>query len=216
MLSESVVWGETMGHSDNESFEKLLDAMQKGEDWAFDTFFKTHYERLVQFAKKRIGDFPLRTFDEEDVALSAMNSLFNCLRENRFEAQNSIELWQILITITKNKLINRREREHAQKRGGGKVRGDSIWTQTGENNLFHEQPDTKQPMTPDAQVELLETTDMLFQRLEDDKTREIARLLLEGYRINDIAEKLNCVRRTIERKIVRIRELWNEVPNNEI
>jgi DNA-binding NarL/FixJ family response regulator len=70
-------------------------------------------------------------------------------------------------------------------------------------------------MTPDAQVELLETTDMLFQRLEDDKTREIARLLLEGYRINDIAEKLNCVRRTIERKIVRIRELWNEVPNNE-
>jgi hypothetical protein len=37
-------------------------------------------------------------------------------------------------------LINRREHAHAQKRGGGKVRGDSIWALTGENNLFHEQP----------------------------------------------------------------------------
>jgi len=204
-----------MEPSDNESFEELLDAMQKGEDWAFDMFFKSHYERLVQFAKKKIGSFPLRTFDEEDVALSAINSLFNCLRENRFEAQNSIELWQILIAITKNKLINRREREHAQKRGGGKVRGDSIWTQAGDNNIFHEQPDTRQNKTPDAQVELLETTDWLFQQLEDDKTREVARLLLEGYRINDIAEKLNCVRRTIERRIVYIRKMWGEVLNNE-
>ena len=204
-----------MSSSDHKSFENLLDAMQSGEDSAFDTFFKTYYDRLVQFAKKKIGSFPLRTLDEEDVALSAMNSLFNCLRENRLEAQNSVELWQILITITKRKLINRRKEQHAQKRGGGNVRGDSIWAQTGDDNIFHEQPDTRQNMTPDAQVELLETTTRLFQQLDDEKTREIARLLLEGYRINDIAEKLNCVRRTVERKIVRIRELWSEVMNNE-
>ena len=204
-----------MEPSDNESFEKLLDAMQSGEDRAFTAFFNRHYDQLVQFAKKKLGSFPLRTFDEHDVAQSAMKSLFKSLRENRFEAQNSIELWQILISITKNKLIDRRRRQHAQKRGSGMVRGDSIWTQAGDDNLFYEQQDTKQNMTPDAQVELLETTDLLFQRLEDDKTREVARLLLEGYRINDIAEKLNCVRRTIERKIVHIRELWGEVLNSE-
>ena len=203
-----------MESRNGESFEKILDSMQQGEDWAFDAFFKTHYDQLVQFAKKKIGSFPLRIFDEEDVALSAMNSLFNCLRENRFEAQNSIELWQILITITKNKLINRQEREYAKKRGSGKVRGDSIWANTGENNLFLEQPDTRQNQTPDAQVELLETTDLLFQRLEDDKTREVARLLLEGYRINDIAEKLDCVRRTVERKIAYIRKVWSEALDN--
>jgi len=204
-----------MEPSDNESFEKLLDAMQSGEDRAFTAFFNRHYDQLVQFAKKKLGSFPLRTFDEHDVAQSAMKSLFKSLRKNRLEAQNSIELWQILISITKNKLIDRRRRQHAQKRGSGMVRGDSIWTQAGDDNLFYEQQDTKQNMTPDAQVELLETTDLLFQRLEDDKTREVARLLLEGYRINDIAEKLNCVRRTIERKIVHIRELWGEVLNSE-
>ena len=198
----------------NESFEELLDAMQKGEDEAFTTFFNQYYDQLVQFAKKKLGSFPLRTFDADDVAQSAMKSLFKSLRENRYEAQNSIEIWQILITITKNKLLDRRRRQQAQKRGGGNVRGESIWAQTGEDSGLHEQRDTRQNMTPEAQVELLETTDLLFHQLEDDKTREVARLLLAGYCINDIAEELNCVRRTIERKIAQIRELWNDVLNN--
>ena len=198
----------------DEEFEKLLDAMQKREEWAFDTFFKTYYDQLVQYAKKKIGSFPLRTLDEEDLALSAMNSLFNCLRENRLEAQSAVELWQILLAITKRKLINLREQQHTAKRGGGNVRGDSIWVQTGENNIFLEQPDKKQAHSPGTRIELLETIDLLFQQLEDDKTREIARLMLEGYRINDIAEQLNCVRRTVERKIVHIRKLWSEVLNN--
>jgi len=204
-----------MEPGENELFEELIDAMQKGEDSAFTMFFNRYYDQLVQFAKKKLGTFPLRTFDEHDVAQSAMKSLFKSLRENRYEAQNSIELWQILISITKNKLIDRRRRQQAQKRGGGNVRGESIWAQAGEDSGLHEQQDTKQNMTPDAQVELLETTDMLFQRLEDEKTREVARLLLEGYRINDIAEELNCVRRTVERKIAHIREIWNEVLNNK-
>jgi RNA polymerase sigma factor (sigma-70 family) len=204
-----------MEPSNNESFEELLDAMQKGEDQAFTTFFNRHYDQLVQFASKKLGSFPLRAFDADDVAQSAMKSLFKSLRANRYEVQNSVELWRILITITKNKLLDRRRRQQTQKRGGGNVRGESIWAQAGEDSGLYEQQDTRQNMTPDAQVELLETTDLLFQRLEDDKTREVARLLLAGYRINDIAEELNCVRRTVERKISHIRELWSEVLNNK-
>ena len=199
----------------SEEFEALLEGMQKGEDWAFDMFFKKHYDRLVRFAKKKIGTFPLRTLDEEDVAMTAMNSLFNCLRENRLEAQSSIELWQMLISIMKRKLINLREKHFAQKRGGGKVRGDSIWEQSGEDNMFHEQPDMRSDILPGAQLELLETTDILFQQLPDDKLRQIARLLLEGYRTEDIANELNCVRRTVERKVAQIRKLWGAVLNDD-
>jgi DNA-directed RNA polymerase specialized sigma24 family protein len=131
------------------------------------------------------------------------------------EAQSSVELWQILVTITKRKLINLREEQHTQKRGGGDVRGDSIWAQTSEENVFHQQADRRQNVTPDAHVELMETTDLLFQRLDNDTEREVARLMLEGYRINDIAEKMNCVRRTIERKVERIRKKWNEVLSDD-
>jgi RNA polymerase sigma factor (sigma-70 family) len=199
----------------DDNFESLLDAMQRGEDGAFDLFFKKHYDRLVRYARKRIGTFPLRTLDEEDVALSAMNSLFNNIRQNRVEAQSSVELWQILAAIAKRKLINHREQQHALKRGGGNVRGDSIWTQGGDENVFHSHADPRLDILPDSQIELLETTERLFQRLEDDKMRDVARLMLEGYRIDDIAERLNCVPRTINRKILRIRELWSEVLNND-
>jgi DNA-directed RNA polymerase specialized sigma24 family protein len=207
--------GQAMKSLTNESFKELLQAMQRGEDQAFDTFFQEHYDRLVRFAKKRIGSFPLRTFDEEDLALSAIHSLFEGLRENRYEAQSNVELWRILISITNCKLVNLRQKVCAQKRGGGDVRGDSIWVQTGENNFFHEQRDHRLDGAPDACLELLETTDLLFQQLESDDQRKIARLLLEGYRIDDIATELDCVRRTIERKLARIRELWSEVLNND-
>ena len=203
-----------MEPSNNESFEELLDAMQKGDDRAFAAFFNEYYDQLVQFARKKLGSFHPRTFDADDMAQSAMKSLFKSLRESRYEAQNSVELWQVLITITKNKLIDRRRLHQAQKRGGGNVRGESIWIQAGEDSGLYEQPDTRPNLTPDAQAELLETTDLLFQRLEGNKTREVARLLLAGYRINDIAEELNCVRRTVERKIAHIREQWNEVLTN--
>jgi len=199
----------------DESFAELLQAMQRGEEQAFDVFFQEHYDRLVRFAKKKIGSFPLRTFDEEDLALSAMNSLFDGLRENLIAAQSNVDLWRILVSIVNRKLINLRERVMAQKRGGGNVRGDSIWTQTSEDNFFHQQKDHRLDNAPDACIELLETTDRLFRKLENDDQRKIARLLLEGYRIDDIATELDCVRRTIERKIVRIRELWSEVLNND-
>ena len=204
-----------MASWNNESFEELLQAMQRGEDLAFETFFQEHYDRLVRFAKKKIGSFPLRTSDEEDLALSAMHSLFDGLRENRIEAQSNVELWRILASITNRKLINLRQKMFAQKRGGGNVRGDSIWMQTGENDFFQRQQDPRQDTAPDVRIELMETTDRLFQQLEDDTMRKIARLLLEGYRIDDIATELDCVRRTVERKIARIRELWSEVLNND-
>jgi RNA polymerase sigma factor (sigma-70 family) len=186
--------------------------MQNGEEAAFTTFYEKHFDQLARFAKKKLGSFPLRTFDEEDLAQSAMKSLFKNLRENRYEAQDSIELWQILITITKNKLIDRLRKHLAQKHGGGKVRGESIF---GESGGLHEQQDAQRNMTPDEQVELHETTELLLQRLDDDKTRAVAYLLLAGWKNNDIAEELNCVRRTVERRIKHIRELWSEVLNDE-
>jgi RNA polymerase sigma factor (sigma-70 family) len=201
-----------MEPNDNESFVKLRDAMENGEDWAFTAFFNKHYDQLVQFAKKRLGSFPLRTFDEEDLAQSAMKSLFKNLRENRYEAQNSIDIWKILITITKHKLVDRLRKHLAKKHGGGEVRGESIF---GEGSGLHEQQDAKQHLTPAAQVELIETTDLLFQLLEDKKTFSVAQFLLAGFSINDIAEELGCVRRTVERRIEHIRKVWSGVLSNE-
>jgi DNA-binding CsgD family transcriptional regulator len=38
--------------------------------------------------------------------------------------------------------------------------------------------------------------------------QQVAQLTLEGYSIQEIADKLGCVRRTVDRKLERIRDKW--------
>ena len=42
----------------------------------------------------------------------------------------------------------------------------------------------------------------------DEKCRQIALWTLEGYSTEELANKLGCVRRTVERKLERIRDIW--------
>jgi DNA-directed RNA polymerase specialized sigma24 family protein len=50
----------------------------------------------------------------------------------------------------------------------------------------------------------------LLDQLPDEMLRQVALLTLEGYQPKEIAEKLGCVRRTVERKLERIRDIWDE------
>jgi DNA-directed RNA polymerase specialized sigma24 family protein len=49
---------------------------------------------------------------------------------------------------------------------------------------------------------------MLLARLQDETLKAIAVYKMEGYSNKDIAEKLGCVERTVERKLARIRQIW--------
>jgi len=51
----------------------------------------------------------------------------------------------------------------------------------------------------------------MLDQLQDETLRQIALWTLEGYRTEEIADKLGCVRRTSERKLERIREIWGTV-----
>jgi DNA-directed RNA polymerase specialized sigma24 family protein len=48
----------------------------------------------------------------------------------------------------------------------------------------------------------------LLDSLGDETLRQIAQLKLEGYTNEEISEQLDCVPRTVERKLERIREKW--------
>jgi DNA-directed RNA polymerase specialized sigma24 family protein len=50
----------------------------------------------------------------------------------------------------------------------------------------------------------------LLGLLDDDSLRQIARLKLEGYTNEEIAERLGIVERTVERRLNRIRRQWME------
>ena len=107
-----------------------------------------YFGRLVALARNKLRDAPAAWHDEEDVALSAMNSFLCRARAGKFpQLANRDDLWKLLMTITARKVWKVQRRAFAQKRGSGKVRGESIFVRPGEdkeakiiNKTFAEEP----------------------------------------------------------------------------
>ncbi len=164
-----------------------------------------YFRRLVLLARMKLGDAPRGAEDEEDVALSALNSVFHGAQQQRFPQLNDRgNLWSLLAKITARKAINQRERLMAQKRGGGKV-GSPPMDQSGR---YLEQIDDE--LSPEFLVAMREECERLMELLPDETLRLIARRKLEGYTSAEIATELDVVERTIERKLGLIRAAWGD------
>ena len=79
-------------------------AEQRGE--AAEVIWREYFEKLVRLARRKLESLPRRAFDEEDVAISAMNSFFKAADAGRFpKLEDRDDLWRILVTITVRKAL---------------------------------------------------------------------------------------------------------------
>jgi DNA-directed RNA polymerase specialized sigma24 family protein len=165
-----------------------------------------YFERLATISRAKLPSPARRAADEEDIALSTLNSFFVATAEGRYpDLQDRTELWPLLVRIVMCKSINHTEREFAEKRGGGTVRGDSVFAGNGAKGF--DAIGIVEP-TPESVVELRELVEELLAKLENETLRKVAQLRLSGHANREIADKLGCAERTIERKLVRIRHHW--------
>ena len=182
----------------------------EGDAEAARKIWNDYFGKLVRLAKRKLEGMPNRDSDEEDVALSAMNSFYQGLVRHQFDfIRHREDLWKLLVTITVRKATAKRRAFFAQKRGGGQVRGESVFgrpedEQEGLANVLGTEP------TPELAVSLAENCRELLDQLQDATLRQVALWTLEGYRTAEIADKLGCVRRTVERKLERVREIWGK------
>jgi len=184
--------------------------LAEGDDEVAQKIWSDYFGKLVRLARRKLEGIPSRDYDEEDVALSAMNSFYHGLAQHKFDhLHHRDDLWKLLVTITARKVTARRRSYFAQKRGGGRVRGESIFghqdeEQDGLAKVLGSEP------TPELAAEVAENCRQMLDQLNDETLRQVALWTLEGYRTEEIAEKLGCVRRTVERKLERVREIWGE------
>jgi len=184
--------------------------LAEGDADAAQKIWNDYFGKLVRLARRKLEGVPRRDSDEEDVALSAMNSFYQGLTQHKFDhIHNRDDLWKLLVTITVRKATALRRSHFAQKRGGGQVRGESVFGyQDDEHNGLTRILGTEP--TPELAVEVAENCRKMLDQLQDETLRQVALWTLEGYRTEEIAGKLGCVRRTVERKLERIREIWKE------
>lgn len=186
-----------------------IERLAAGDERAPDVIWLQYFEKIQRFAKKRLRDMPRRSADEQDVALSAFNSFFHAAKEDKFpKLSDRDDLWKILITITARKATAHQRKHFAEKRGGGRVSGESVFLRVddaggGLHQCLGEAP------TPEFVAEMEEQCDYLLDQLGDDLLRQIAEAKFEGFSNEEIAVTIGKNVRTVERKLSLIREIWS-------
>ena len=117
-------------------------------------------------------------------------------------------LWPLLAKITARKALNQRRDALRQKRGGGAVRGESLFLNADDASALGLAGVIADDLTPAHLVSLEEQRSRLFEMLPDELLRTVATKKLEGFQNTEIAKELGVSERTIERKLNRIRNLW--------
>lgn len=193
-----------------DDFSDWLIGLGRGDEQMAAMVWDEYFGKLVRLARRKLEGMPLRDVDEEDVALSAMKSFYQGMLEHKFDAlAGRDDLWKLLVTITARKATAKLRRHYAQKRGGGGVRGESFFAHVNDGEHYGGSGEVlgREP-TPELAERVAENCSHYLDLLDDETLRQIALMTLEGYRTEEIAVKLGCVRRTVERKLERIRDIW--------
>ncbi|MHC4879377.1 MAG: ECF-type sigma factor [Planctomycetota bacterium] len=185
-----------------------------GDEEAAELIWNRYARQVVEVAKRSFGNSSRRVNDEEDVALLALKSLLEGLSSGKFpELDGREQLWRLLMVITTRKATAVVEHDNRKKRGGGNVRGDSAVLLSGlatsdphMEGGFDKLPSEKP--TPDLAALMADETHRLISSLPDTTAQQIALLKMEGFTHEEIASKLACNVRTVERRLKQIRELW--------
>lgn len=194
--------------SDPGSVTNWIAHLQEGEQSiAQQQVWNRYFQSLVNVARNKMRDANRRELDEEDAVLSAFDSFFQRVQNGQFpDLQDRTSLWPLLVKITVRKALNQQRRAMAQKR---RASGESVVANDQENARWMEQVAGQQP-TPEMVAETTEQAHHLLDQLEGDSYRSVAQLKLEGYTNKEIAEQLGVIERTIERRLVHIRNVWSQ------
>lgn len=167
-----------------------------------------YFGRLIALARSRLPSNARQVADEEDVALSAVQSFFRRAEKGEFpNVTDRDSLWALLAQITVFKALRNIRRERTQKRGGNNVVRESELEATEADFATLEAMIAEEP-TPEIVASMNEQATKLLEALSDDLLRSIAVKKLDGYGNREISDALGVGLRTVERKLAIIRSTW--------
>jgi DNA-directed RNA polymerase specialized sigma24 family protein len=196
----------------SQSVTEWLRRLKAGDGDAAQLLWERYFSQLVRVSRQRLPACQRRVADEEDVALSVLDSFCRGAARGRFPRLGDRHgLWPLLVTITMRKVGKLARRAHRLKHGAGAVRGESALVRQGERDaaaawdeILGNEPN------PAFACEMNDECARLLDLLDDPRLREIAVWKMEGHTNAEIASKLGCVETTVERKLKIIRGVWAE------
>jgi RNA polymerase sigma factor (sigma-70 family) len=186
--------------SSNGSVTAWIGQLQAGEEDALKKLLGRYRKCLVARARRRLKG--VRGLDDEEgVVQEAVWSFYRRLKAGQeFRLTSRHDLLALLTHIIACKAVNLIDHELCDKRDIRKLRGESALAILA---------DSGEP-TPLEQAVLDDCYRHCVSALPD-KLRDVAELHLAGYTHKEIAARLGCVERTVERKMALILRKWQEI-----
>lgn len=177
----------------------LLERFRAGEDRAADELFERYFERLTLLARSLLSARLMRRIDPEDVVLSAYRSFFIAARDGRFVLGRGGDLWRLLASITRHKLLRQARHQSALRRA---VDREVALDPAADATLPARTPEP----TPDEAAALADELEWVFAQLPPFG-RTVLELRLQGAELAAIAAETARSERTVRRTLDEIRQL---------
>jgi RNA polymerase sigma factor (sigma-70 family) len=195
---------------EQQSISRWIDGLKQGDSQSAEQIWQQYFEKLVRLARQRLGSLPRRVADEEDLALSALNSVILGAKVQKFPKLNDrTDLWKLLVVVATRKATGWQRKHFAAKRPdrkmvhghGGERTDDSSWLA---------QALGREP-SPEFAAQFAEQVQNLLRVLPNDEFRQVALMRMEGYTNREIAQKLDWYEVKVERRLRIIRKQWSSV-----
>lgn len=173
------------------SFDELMRQVQAGDDAAETAVFRQYFRRLVALASRRFATSLRDGADVELVVLSACKSFFLRNRRGEFHLKDGGELWSVLAMITLRKCADRLRYLHAARRDVGR---EAEWRDEHDSPLGL----LGQGPAPEEEAILNDLIEQLRVAMSPEDWPIVEHILL-GYTAEEIAERLDCSVRTVQR-----------------
>ena len=189
------------------SVSQLIAQVKLGDETAFSRLHQRYWPRIVQIAGKRLQQLRRGSDDAEDMAQRAFIDLYRGFQAQRVpEVSHRHQLLALLSHIVVRRVINHVRMETAQRRGGPDI---SIVSGL---SLDMAEDSAVGPM----QEAMLHDSYEFYLNSVPDKLRFLAELHCAGFTNREIATQMNCVERTVERKLSLLRRCWQNLAGSSM
>jgi DNA-directed RNA polymerase specialized sigma24 family protein len=192
------------------SITRWIGDLRSGGGAAARHLWERYYGSLVRLARNRLRGRAGAVADEEDAALSALDSFFRRAAAGRFpRLADRRGLRRLLVTMTLRKVVDQIQREHAAIRGGGRrVDEAGLAGRDGSRPGAGLDGFAGREGRPEVAARASEEYRRLWCRLGDDTLRLVLDLSRDGYTKEEIADQIGRSVKTVARKLEVIRTVW--------
>jgi DNA-directed RNA polymerase specialized sigma24 family protein len=205
--------------SNSGSVTEQIEALKAGDEAAVQPLWARYFEQLARLVRAHLRATRPRPIvaDEEDVALSAIESVCEGIQNGRFpQLGDRDELWKLLVWVARCKVLDQRKQEGRVKRGGGKVVTEADLAAEDDAARPLDQLDptaliyqtARGEPTPEFAALVAEEYARRLDELGDPELRRIAELKLACFTDQEVAEAIGRSLRTTTLRLEKIRKLW--------